>query len=443
MKLVPYSTLIFANKPLQTSPYQGRLKGFPPEVGQAGNPRSGCSHKGGLRGGGLRRYCVLVCPCLRPYLLMLALLLLAGCSSDSSPDLAEMKGEVGPAELVEFAPTAKFEVRWQSELGDSGLNLLRPALTAKAVYGASAKGSLIRLDRATGKQVWRIETGITISGGVASGEDLVLVGSDKGDVLAYDESGNLRWRSKVPSEVLGVPQVADGVVMVRSGDGRIAGLSAADGKRLWLYERGTPALVVRSHAGVTVQRGVAYAGFAGGRLAALKIADGSVLWEVSVSQPRGNTELERISDITSNPVADDEQVCAIAFQGRVACFDAAQGSPLWNRDISSDKGMMLLRKYLYISDAKGSVIALDKTSGSTVWKNEQLLIRDTAAPYALEKFVVVGDYAGYLHALNREDGGMAARIKLDGGAIQSEPVPLDSGLLVQTRGGELYSLSIK
>jgi len=31
-------------------------------------------------------------------------------------------------------------------------------------------------------------------------------------------------------------------------DGRIAGLNAADGKRVWMYERSTPALVVRSHA---------------------------------------------------------------------------------------------------------------------------------------------------------------------------------------------------
>ncbi len=385
----------------------------------------------------------LACPDLRPYLLMPALLLVAGCSSDSTPDWAEMRGEAGPAQLVEFAQAARFEERWHGDVGDSGLNLLRPALTGEAVYGASAKGILTRLERTSGKQVWRIETGIAVSGGVGSGGGLVLIGSDKGDVLAYDEKGKLLWKSKVPSEVLSVPQVADGVVMVRSGDGRIAGLSAADGKRLWLYERSTPALVVRSHAGVTVQCGVAYAGFAGGKLVALKIADGSVLWEVSVSQPRGSTELERISDITSNPVADDEQVCAIAFQGRVACFDAAQGSPLWNRDISSDKGMMLLRKYLYLSDAKGSVIALDKTSGSTVWKNEQLSLRDTAAPLALEKFVVVGDYAGYLHGLNREDGGMAARIKLDGGSIRSEPLPLDGGLLVQTRGGDLYSLAIK
>jgi len=374
---------------------------------------------------------------------MLGLFVFAGCSSDSSPGLADIKGVAGPAELVEFSQTVKFEERWHSEIGDSGLSLLSPALTADAVYGASAKGDLVRFDRTSGKQVWRVKTGITVSGGVGSGEGMVLIGSDKGDVLAYDEEGKLRWKSKVPSEVLSAPQVSESVVIVRSGDGRIAALDASDGKRLWLYERSTPALVVRSHAGVTIQRGVAFAGFAGGKLVALKISDGSVIWEVAVSLPRGNTELERISDITSNPVADDEQVCAIAFQGRVACFDVAQGSPMWNRDISSDKGMMLLRKFLYISDAKGSVFALDKTSGSTLWKNDKLSLRDISAPLVLEKLVVVGDYAGYLHGLDREDGSMAARIKLDGGAIRAAAIAMDSGLLVQTYGGDIYSLSVK
>ncbi len=348
-----------------------------------------------------------------------------------------------PAKLVEFGETAKFEVRWRIDLGDSGASLLQPALTGDAIYGASGKGVLTRVDRTTGKQAWRVESGIAVSGGVGSGEGLVFIGSDKGEVLAYGEDGQLRWKSKVSSEVLSAPQAAEGVVIVRSGDGRIAGLDAADGKRIWLYERSTPALVVRSHAGVTLQRGVAFAGFAGGKLAAIKVIDGSVLWEASVSQPRGSTELERISDITSNPVVDDEQVCAIAFQGRVACFDVAQGSPLWNRDIGSDKGMLLLRKYLYLSDANGVMIVLDKTSGSTLWKNEQLFLRDTATPYVSGDFVVVGDYEGYLHGMNREDGSFAARIKLDGSAIQAAPVGLNDGLLVQTRGGRLYSLSIR
>jgi outer membrane protein assembly factor BamB len=372
--------------------------------------------------------------------LLLALLALGGCSVFDG--WFGKTTTVKPATLTEFNPTAKFEVRWRADLGDSGANPLQPALTADAVYGASGKGVLTRYERASGRQVWRIETGVAVSGGVGSGGGLVLIGSDKGDVLAYDEDGKPRWSSKVSSEVLSAPQVAEGVVIVRSGDGRIAGLDAADGKRLWLYERSTPALVVRSHAGVTLQRNLAFAGFAGGRLAALNIKDGVVLWETAVSQPRGNTELERISDITSNPVADDEQLCAIAFQGRLACYDTAQGNLIWSRDISSDKGMMLLRKYLYLSDASGAVMMLDKASGSTLWKNDRLFMRDTGAPLALDDFALVGDSEGYLHALSRDDGRFVARIKLDG-AIQAAPTQMDNGLLVQTRSGALYSLSIR
>ena len=383
----------------------------------------------------------------KPWLgLLLGLLfVLGGCAStdESIPEWAGVKGDAEPAKLVAFNETAKFEVRWHSNVGYQGTDLLQLALTKDAIYSAAGNGSLMRLDRTTGKQVWSIQTGIVVSGGVASGDGLVLVGGDKGDVLAYDEDGKLRWKSLVSSEVLSVSQVADGIVMVRSGDGRIAGLNAADGKRVWVYERSTPALVVRSHAGVAIQRGVAYAGFAGGKLTAIKIKDGEVLWEAQVSQPRGNTELERISDITSDPIVDDNQVCGIAFQGRIACFDTAQGSPLWNRDISSDKGMMVLSKYLYLSDTGGSVIALDKITGSTTWKNSELLLRGVTAPYALGNFVVVGDFEGYLHGLNREDGKFAARIKLDGGAVVAAPIELDDGLLVQTRDGDIYSLSIK
>ena len=373
--------------------------------------------------------------------LLLLLLNMSGCST--------VKGWIGskpeggqPATLVEFSQTAKITERWHGNFGDAGVNILQAALTDNAVYGVSGKGVLTRLDRATGHEVWRIENKLQVSAGVGSGEGLELIGSDKGEVLAFGDDGKLRWKHSISSEVLGVPQVADGVVVVRSGDGRIAGLAVADGKQLWMYERSTPALVVRSHASVTVRHGVVYAGFAGGKLVALKLTDGSMLWENAVSQPRGNTELERISDITSNPVLDDDQVCAIAFQGRIACYGITQGNPLWNREIGSDKGLFILRKQIFLSDSTALVMALDKDSGSTVWKNSQLSLRNTSAPYADDQFVVVGDDQGFLHALMREDGRFAARVKLDSSAIQIAPLEMDNGMLVQTRSGGIYSLSI-
>ncbi len=374
--------------------------------------------------------------------LLLVLLSISGCST--------IKGWFGkdktgpqPTPLVEFHATKKFVERWHSKVGDSGGHALQPALTADAVYGVSAKGEITRLDRKTGREVWHVNSKMPVSAGVGVGDGLVLVGSDKGEVEAFGEDGKLRWKQFVSSEVLSIPQVADGLVVVRTGDGRITALNETDGKQRWSYDHTLPSLIVRSHAGVTVHRGVAYVGFAGGKLVAIRLADGSEVWENTVSQPRGNTELERISDITSNPMVSDNQVCAIAFQGRMACYDADQGSPLWTREIASNKGLFVLRKNIYLTDSQGMVMALDKDSGSTVWKNVDLLLRDVSMPFAQNDVVVVGDYEGYLHGLSRADGHLVARIRLDGNTSDVMPVEMDNGMLLQTQSGIIYSLSVQ
>lgn len=374
---------------------------------------------------------------VRSTFVLLIMTLLTGCSWWGS----KAKGPE-PAELTKYKPTVNLEVLWRRNAGDAGRAGLQPAVTREAVYVANARGDLWRLDRTTGDVVWKVKSGFLISGAVGAGDGLILVGGEKGDLAAYDDEGKQIWKTRVSSEVLSAPQIADGMVVVRTGDGRIAGLSAQDGKRQWLFERPTPALVVRSHAGVVIQRGKVFAGFAAGKLAAINLSNGAVIWESAVSQPRGNTELERISDITSVPVVDDEQVCAVSFQGRVACFDIAQGAMLWSRELSSDKGMMLLRKILYVSDANGTVLALDKASGSSMWKNDQLFMRGISAPYTLGDYVITGDYKGYLHALNREDGGLAGRVKTDGSPILFAPVAMGDGLLVQTRDGGVYAIAI-
>ena len=366
------------------------------------------------------------------FLPLLALLL--GCSS--KPVGKE------PAELLRFKQAANIDIRWKRNVGEIGNAGLQPAITRNAVYVANADGELFRLDPISGKKVWKSDVGFKISGAVGAGQELVAVGGLKGELAAFDESGKLLWLTRVSSEVLSAPNIVDGMVVVRTSDGRIAALSAEDGKRQWLYERATPTLIVRNHAGVIIQSGVVYAGFAAGKLAAINLANGAVIWESAVSQPRGNTELERISDITSLPAVDSEKVCAVAFQGRIACFDNKQGAMLWSREVSSDKGLALKNNFLYVSDAEGTVLAMDKTSGSTLWKNDQLFMRQSATPYVTEKYVVVGDFEGYLHVLSREDGSFLARTKTDGSPILFTSMPLGKGLLLQTRDGGVYSIEI-
>lgn len=370
--------------------------------------------------------------------------LLAGCSTmeklnpvnwfSSSPKLK-------PAELEPISPSATLATLWQSGVGSGGGYVLTPAVVGSSVYAAAQDGTIARFDN--GGQVWRINAGKPVSGGVGSDGQMVVVATPKGEVLAFDSSGKSMWTARVTSEVLAAPQIAEGLVLVRSGDNRIFGLDTADGKRKWVYQRSTPALSLRSNVGVIVAGKAALAGFPGGKLVAIALNNGATIWEATVALPKGATELERVADVTSLPVVSGNVVCAAAFQGRVACFDGASGNTLWSRDMSSSVGLDVDNRYVYVTDDKGAVHALDRNSGASVWKQDKLALRGVSRPLALGSHVMVADYQGVAHLLRREDGAFAARGNTDGSAVRADPVRLGSGALVQTANGGLHALETR
>ena len=166
------------------------------------------------------------------------------------------------------------------------------------------------------------------------------------------------------SEVIAPPRVSGAIVIVFSGDGRIYGLAAADGKTAWVDQRINPPLTVRNAAGGVVSRGGLLVGTPGGRLLAVDAQTGTVAWEGAVATPRGATELERIADVTSLPYVDEKEVCAAAYQGRVACFELVRGTLIWSRDVSSLAGITADAQRLYVVDDKGVVHAFDRSNGA-------------------------------------------------------------------------------
>jgi len=379
---------------------------------------------------------------LWPALVAAGLIALAGCSS-APAWLTAKEGAEKPAALVDFKAVATVRTLWHADVGSAGDAVFTPAVADASVFAAAKAGQLARFDAASGKQVWRVEIGRKLSGGVGASGNMVLVGTPKGEVLAYDVAGKPLWNAQLSSEVLSAPQPAEGLVVVRTGDGRIFGLDASDGKRKWMYQGIVPALSLRSHAGVVVSHGAVFAGFAGGKLVALSLSNGSVGWEVSVAQPRGTTELERIADITSAPVLDEKQVCAVAYQGRVACFELKSGNLIWAREVSSSMGLAMDQRALYVTDDKGAVIAFDKGTGATLWTQDKLAARRVTAPLLLGERLAVADLQGYVHLLSREDGAFVARSATDGSPVLAPAVALDGGFVVQTANGGLYALSIQ
>ena len=349
-----------------------------------------------------------------------------------------------PSELTEIKATAQAKVLWNTHLGASEDNDFTPVVDNGFIYAASANGELVKLTAADGKQVWRINSGEALSGGVGVGANLILVGTANGYVSAYDFNGKPLWKSKVSSQVLSAPKVDYNTVVVRCGDSRIYGLNAADGARKWVYERTSPPLSLRSSAGVVLDGGAAYAGFAGGKLIALRVEDGKVIWEVSVAQPKGTTEIERIADITSQPFVDGPLVYAVAYQGKVAAVDRASGRIAWSRDISSYTGLNAEDARIFVSHANSAIYALDYTSGKTYWRQGDLRQRRVTAPLPMGNLIAVGDVEGYVHLLNREDGAFAGRLQLENSPVMPQMVALGATTVIaQNRKGGIYAVSIK
>jgi len=195
--------------------------------------------------------------------------------------------------------------------------------------------------------------------------------------------------------------------------------------------------------GMVAERGTLYTGFAGGKLAAIALANGGVRWEATVSLPHGATELERVTDVVGVPVVAEREVCAVAFQGRIGCFDGASGNASWSRELSSTAGLAVDARYVFVSDDKGAVLALDRAGGATIWKQDKLFLRRLTAPLALGDVIAVGDIEGYVHFLARDTGAFVGRIATDGSPIRTSLLPLGEGFLVQTQEGNLVALSLK
>ncbi|HEX8989544.1 MAG TPA: outer membrane protein assembly factor BamB [Rhodocyclaceae bacterium] len=374
-------------------------------------------------------------------------LALGGCSTvsdvvDKVNPFSSSKPQVKIAELPTFNATAQIRVLWQANVGSAGEFTFTPAVVDGAVFAAAKDGSVMRIE--DGRQVWRISAGQPISGGVGSDGKTVVVGTIKGEVLAFDAAtGKEIWKTHTSSDILAAPALADGLVIVRSGDSRIFAYDAADGRRRWVYQRNTPALTLRTSVGVLALPGAIFAGFPGGKLVLINPANGAAAWEGTVALPKGSTELERIADITSNPAISGRQACAAAYQGRVACFDLKSGGPMWTKELSSRSGLDLDDRNVYVSDDKGNVLAFDRETGSSVWKQDKLALRSLSRPLAVGSRVAVGDIQGYVHVIRRDDGSFAARLATDGSPIAADPQRIPGGFLVQTKNGGLFALAVE
>jgi outer membrane protein assembly factor BamB len=350
----------------------------------------------------------------------LALLVIAACSKDKNLDQ--------PAKLTPLPkPSLRVQHAWSASVEDKHAVALRLGLGVSIadnrVYAAGHRGDVVALDLNTGRVVWRTRVKAPLSGGTAASSDLVVVGSSDGWLLAFNaDTGKSRWQVRLNGEVLAPAAISPKLVVVRTVDGKLRGLSPDDGHELWTQQQQVPRLSLRGTARPVIVGDLVLCGFDNGKVLAVSAADGSVQWEATVTPPHGRTELERLVDIDSPVGVSGHDVYAVSFQGKVAMLALDTGQVWWSHDASSYRGLMRDDETLYVADADGEIVALKARTGAEVWRQNALLHRGLSALATTDDAVVVGDFQGYVHWIDKATGALAARVASGGVRISTAPL---------------------
>ncbi|NQZ82163.1 MAG: outer membrane protein assembly factor BamB [Colwellia sp.] len=363
-----------------------------------------------------------------------------------------------PVELVKINSQFTPKVLWEKSVGDGVddyFSRIKPIVAYDKVYSTSRNGDTLAFDLETGKQVWKVDLSnidngrsffdsskpALISGGPVAGINKIFLGSENGEVFALDaENGSLSWQGKVKGEIIAAPGIDSGILVVNSASGIMKAFNATNGEELWSIEQDIPALTLRGISSPAVASGGVIVGSADGSVSVYLLDSGQQGWSAEVGEATGSTELERVIDIDSPPLVFGDKVYIVSARGNLIALDLRSGRVLWKRQYSSYRELAISGNNIYLTDVKGHVYAIDRLNGLEKWSQLALTNRNVTGPAAVGNYVVVGDFEGYLHWLDRDTGEIVARHVVDSSGLHSTPTVANDVLYVQSRDGDLQAI---
>ena len=366
--------------------------------------------------------------------LALALCLLAACSKNKSPEQ--------PAKLGPIKSTLRVQHIWSASVGDRGAKKLRLglglAVDGNRVFASGHRGDVVAFDLETGHRLWRTKTRLALGGGPAVRGNLVVVGATDGHVTALNAAdGKQLWTVSINGSVISAPAISDNVVAVRSVDGKLRGLSPTDGHELWETDQHEPQLSLRGTSTPVIVGDLIISGFDNGKVLAVNAGDGSQVWLSTVSAPHGRTDIQRLADVDGPVYVADKDVYAVGYHGNVTMLALDSGQTWWAHEASSYRGLAMDKDAVYMSTAEGEVVALNRANGAVIWRQPALAYRGLTAVGVGDDAVVVADFQGYLHFLDKHTGAFIARERTGRLRVSNAPIVEGDEVVVINDGGRI------
>lgn len=248
------------------------------------------------------------------------------------------------------------ETLWRRDTG-RGIET-PPSLAGRdSVFVATTDRRLQLIDAVTGRMLWRKRLGGALTGPpeVALGNLVATTLLPDGAAYRLDlQRRKFVWRKPV-GEAVGRPRLFEGTLLVPTRDGRVHGLSPADGRTIWVTNLGT---TVTGDPALAPERALLLVPGRDGQLYGVDARSGEKRWVTDLKEP------------LLGVAADSGTVAVTGLRGGLFVLDALNGRGIWSVATRAPlAGAPVITGHtVLLATLDGQVLAWNREDGVARWR---------------------------------------------------------------------------
>jgi outer membrane protein assembly factor BamB len=349
--------------------------------------------------------------------------------------------------LPEIKHKKQVDIDWSIDIGSfpkgTAVPDLQPIYHADKIYVATSAGTVMSVNKLTGKTLWRNKLDTPLVAGPVVYSDHVAVNTDHSSISILEKSsGKVVKEVKIASDSIAKPLLIADTMYVKTINGVLYSINIETGKKNWTYNHGSPEIILKASSSPVKYMNHVVVGFSDGELIAFDESNGHVIWQRHIAFPKGASDIERLVDIDTNPIIDGSNMYIATYQGEIGSYSIENSEFNWHRQASTYHDLAVDGDILVMVDSDDVVWAFHKNSGSVLWKQKGLKARGLTAPVIWKHHIIVGDKMGVLHAISLKTGEFIGQLTMPGSII-SAPVVEGDACWVLTTNGQLHRLSMR
>ena len=316
-----------------------------------------------------------------------------------------------------------------------------PVVTDGLVIFGNSLGRIDALALENGKKQWSYQTGNAIYSSPAVSNHKLVIGSGDGNIYCLSAGkGKLLWQFKTEAAVLGCPLIDHNRVYIGGSDHHFRALDLTTGKEIWNFD-GLDGPVVSTPV---LYKGSIIFGAWDKNLYALQATDGKLLWKWNNGSPVRN-----FSPAACIPVIKDDVVYVVAPDRYLTAIDFSTGTTLWRNNESTVResiGISADGNFVYGKTMNDTIVAFptSRLKQNAAWKMDCGFGYEHVPSMLIEKdgLVFFGTKNGKVYAINPATRQRVWTVKIDNSMVNTVNVITSKKIIASTMDGKVSLLEV-